>query len=224
MFNHTVESIESNLDANLKFEKILAKNDWKGGGFPGSAKVTHQEFNKGREKSTYLDFISFGNYHYFVSRILSMSRIYQYALFTGQQCIENYLKSIILYKQKEFPITHNLKTLLEYCKKNYSMKEASFIHSEYLRLIIKKYDPFYEISRYPIPKAVKVKGESYAYMDGDEQYLDYFVYKIREIIELPKKGWDIFSEQGHYLLGSCKKMNPEIYSLFLINNINFDKK
>ena len=104
ILEYTLESIEKNLDGYLRSEKILRKQGIKGGAFPESEKIDGNKYKERKEKIPYSMFIHQADYHYFVSRVLFINRVYQYALFVGQQCIENYLKALLNINQINFLI------------------------------------------------------------------------------------------------------------------------
>jgi hypothetical protein len=59
-------------------------------------------------KIDYWHYIQSADYHYFVSRVLFMHRIDEYAFFCAQQCVENYLKAYLKYHSEIPPNTHDL--------------------------------------------------------------------------------------------------------------------
>ena len=98
---------------------------------------------------------------------------------------------------------------------------TTFFHSTHAKTVCSRYEPFYEIARYPIQISRPVDGK-YVWISGvDETILDYFVHRTREQLTLPENGWDILSEQGHIDLQLVREMHPQFYALFMSGNVNF---
>ncbi|MFO7446525.1 MAG: HEPN domain-containing protein, partial [Ignavibacteriaceae bacterium] len=78
-------------------------------------------------QSTITQWIEIGNEDLqFAKHGLSMSSNVPYRLiaFHSQQCAEKYLKAYLLFKNVDFPYTHNITTLLDLCGE----KDSSFEH------------------------------------------------------------------------------------------------
>ncbi len=163
-------------------------------------------------------YIQSADYHYFVSRILFLNHVVEYSFFSAQQCIENYLKAYLRDHNEIPPNHHKLVALLSKCKP-LSKDPLSFINSVYADVIIQKFDSFNEVARYPV-QSVRPKG-GYSFLHSDDIYmLDYFVFRMRKVISMPKGTWDIFSN-GIMNLQMCMENCPEFYNRFKENNINF---
>lgn len=187
---------------------------------PRSNKIKDKiEHKSDLDNAQYHEFISFADYHYFISRILFMNHLYLYSLFAGQQCIENYLKAFIKYKDQTPDEIHPLSILLETCKK-IANKTDDFILSNEIVTIIYKYEPFNEIPRYPVTKTT-LNGWGCLY-PNDIYILDYFVFKFRELLPFPKQYHNIM-EENHIYITSCKNDSPDVYKMFIDGNINFSK-
>ena len=182
--------------------------------------ITPEEGNLQLSKSPYIDFIQQGDYHYFVSRVLFMHQVVDYSNFSAHQCIENYLKGYLKFLNCSFKTTHNLDSLLQKCKEN-ALDSHLFIFSNRAKLIIDRFDPFYELARYPVQLRSRPKRGFFSYIFPlDISVLDYFVFRMREIFPKLLDGWDIFTT-GHYKLFQCQQHHPEFYSNFIKGNINF---
>ena len=171
------------------------------------------------KQSSYLDYIQSADYHYFISRVLFLHKITDYSLFSGHQCVENYLKAYLKYCEEQPHNTHNLKELLKKCRENTSLK-TSFINTDKIDYIIRRYEPFFELARYPVHKNRPKGGHGWVY-PNDIYTLDYFVYKMRKTMAIPEGTRDIFSQEGHFSLIICKEEFPDFYEFFKMNNINF---
>lgn len=211
-FAPTVESIESYIDF------LKAAKDCGYSNVASLAQLDKSQYDEAVEKAEYWHYLQSADYHYFVSRLLFLHHITEYSFFSGHQAIENYLKAY-LKQNKEFPPnTHDLNTLLQKCRACAPENDV-FIHEDRVLTILAKYEPFYELARYPVQKR-RPKG-SYAFLIPDDVYvLDYFVLQMRRILSIPGNTWDIL-EDGHISLWECQRLFPDIYSLFFAGNINF---
>jgi hypothetical protein len=63
--------------------------------------------------------------------------------------------------------THDLKTLLDFCKGE-TLDTSSFIYSNFLDVIVQRFNPFNEIARYPVQR-MKTSVE---YKDGRQARFD----------------------------------------------------
>lgn len=202
---------------------VLEKTDGKAAIMPILEKVS--DFLDRAERIKYWRYIDSADYHYFVARILFLRMVYEYSFFSGFQCIENYLKSFLKYGGAAVPIKHTLGELLELCRGVVQLK-PDFIHSRYIGLIIRRFESFYEIGRYPVQKIRPKRGvRAFSYPE-DIYVLDYFVYQMRRILTIPETEnmWDMFGQgkrAGHFQLYNCMRNFPEFYNLVKWNNINF---
>ena len=214
----TVNSIETYLSFLIEVDQTIVEN------VSNIAKLNkrkNEEYREILEKIDYWHFIQSADYHYFISRILYLHHIGEYSQFCGYQCIDNYLKAFLKYKNQVPPSSHDLQKLLELCRSEEHTAD-SFINNDYISIIIEKYIPFYELARYPVQKKLPKDGYSFLFPD-DIYILDYFVMKMRETLTIPSNTWDILVK-GHYRLFLCQEKFPDFYKSFLMNNINFIKK
>lgn len=175
-----------------------------------------KEFRETIKQIDYWHFIQSADYHYFISRILFLHHIPEYSYFCGEQCIENYLKAYIKYKGNEFQLNHNLRYYLDLCCS--VEPNIEFFQDDRILIIISIFEPFNELARYPVQK--RRPKEPLFFMFPDDIYmLDYFVFKMRELLTIPSNTWDIL-KKGHYHLHQCKLLFPEFYEYFFKDNIN----
>lgn len=182
---------------------------------------TKQNYNTNKIHVGFQNFILSGDKHYYAARLLFLSGVCEYAFFSAQQCIELYLKSYLKYKTQIPNDGHDLIHFVQECRK-YGGSDT-FIFSDRIMTIAKRFNPFYEYSRYPVQKSRPQNG-IYAFIYPDDiQPLDYFVFKMRKIIPYPKEMHDILKEGnlGEYNFGRHEIIANE---LFKFENINFVKK
>lgn len=166
-------------------------------------------------------FVRSGQYHYFVARVLLSQQVHLYGLFCAHQCVENYLKAYHVSLQRGAPPTiHELNKLLSSIRGDHSGLPA-FVASSELETICRKFDPFYEIGRYPV-QVSRPKGGRYVAMPSlDMSVLDYFVHQMSELLPLGPKEWNILGLLGHMDLEVVRDIRPEFYALFTDGNLNF---
>jgi len=217
-FSPTIKSIEKSID----MIKTAFESDGKRSSrAPSLGNLHGKEYRDAVEKIEYWRFIQSADYHYFVSRILYLHHILTYSQFCSQQCIENYLKAYLKFKNKPHQNSHNLTALLASCR-DIAPVSDTFIKSDRIATIISMYEPFYELARYPVQKT-RPKGTYCLVTPGDIYILDYFVMKMREILAIPGNTGDIL-KKGHESLISCQTFYPKFYSVFFEDNINFVKR
>lgn len=207
----------SEIEKYILFLDNIRKND------PEASNISlidkNQNFHSDVMKTDYWRYLGKGDYHYFISRILFLHYIGEYSFFSAQQCVENYLKGYLRSLNEKPPNTHDLKKILDVCKTKTS-DTSSFIHSEFLDVIVQRFNPFNEIARYPV-QIMKTKTDTYGFVFPRDIYvLDYFIYKMREILPLPNNVRDVLKD-SLMELEFCKKEFPEFYEKFKENNINF---
>lgn len=190
---------------------------------PDAANISQIARNKNFDNDVmnaeYWRYIDSGDYHYFVSRILFIHYIGEYSFFSAQQCVENYLKGYLRYLKQRPPNTHDLEKILGICKLNTS-DTTSFIHSTHLDVITQMFNPFNEIARYPV-QIMRTKNNTFGFAFPRDIYLlDYFIYKMREVLPLPSTNRDIL-KGNHFRLELLMRNSPELYEKFKENNINF---
>jgi HEPN domain-containing protein len=165
------------------------------------------------------NFVQSADYSYFAARTMLSAGVHLYGLFCAHQCVENYLKALIKRHSNETPQSHRLQDLLGLARQ--TCGTGSFLASEYAEAICLKYEPFYEIARYPAQIA-RPKNGMYAWFSGiDEQILDYFVHRMRQELPLPDNSWDILSARGHMDLQLVQEHHPDLYRRFTDGNLNF---
>jgi HEPN domain-containing protein len=219
--NPTVKSVEDYISFLQESVKEGEKIGFRPANVPIIQKIDSQEFEERVKKSKYSDFVLWADYHYFISRILFLHRINEYAFFCGLQCIENYLKAYLKFKNQHPPKTHDLSRLVTICRAIAPYSDT-FIHSDYISTIISKFEPFYEFARYPV-QTQRPKGSFAFFFPHDIYILDYFVMKMREILAIPSEAWNIFIK-GHIFLFQCQDSFPDFYNHFFSDNINFPEK
>ena len=160
------------------------------------------------------------DYSYFVSRILLAQHIYLYGFFCAHQCVECYLKASLKKAGSKIPQHHNLNALLTECRKVFPDSE-SFLQTDYAQALGLKFDPFYEFPRYPT-QTTRPAGGKYMWASGDsERVLDYFVYRMRDLLGFAPKHWDVLGPDGHYDLLLTTRKQPRVNALFRAGNLNF---
>ncbi len=164
-------------------------------------------------------FVQSADYHYFVGRILLSQQVHLYGLLCAHQCVENYLKAYLAFRTVPIDPVHELLKLLKKARDNTPDSE-SFLRSDDAETICEKFEPFYEIGRYPV-QVTRPKDGKYVVMPSVElAVLDYFVFQIRRVLVLPPRSWDLLSEMGHIELQVVKELRPEFYAIFQEGNIN----
>ncbi len=186
-------------------------------------KLGGTEYEAKKKDLDFSYFLSKGDLHYFVARILFIGGgIVPYSFFCTQQCIELYLKGYLQYKKVSFEETHDLHTLLSKCK-TVSIEDA-FIISQELEIILNRFNAFNEYARYPVTKKRPRNGKYISFFPDDIKIVDYFIYKMREIMPYPKNMHDIlkdgkisplFDPTGFGL------QQQKFTELFMYENINF---
>lgn len=179
---------------------------------PKARKLSKGEYQKWLEKAKASDFVMRGELHYFASRILYLKFLDTLSFFLAHQCIENYLKGYLKQAKVPIPQIHDLEKLLAHCK---PIAKADFLTSERVRTIILKYAPFYESARYPVQRT---NPGSYVSLHPDDiKILDYFVFKMRDILPIQE---GFFNGHNMYI-DICTRSSPDFLELFKAGNINF---
>jgi len=203
---------------NIKIKKIQEYINYLGESYkeglgtsvPKVEKV--ENYNKKRKDIGYEYFILSGDKHYFSARILFLYNIGEYSMFCGQQCIENYLKAYQKYKnitpQKDI---HDIEELLRSCR---AKNTKNFITSKEIEIIVKKYNPFYENTRYPVQKKRPKNGQYTIFYPFDIEVLDYFVLKMREVMPYPNNMIDILKDP--YL-----PIEEKVFNMFKKDNVYY---
>jgi HEPN domain-containing protein len=184
-----------------------------------STEVDRKAYQARLAQLPWQNFIQSADYSYFAARTMLSAGVHLYGLFCAHQCVENYLKAHIKCHANETPQSHRLRDLLEQAR--LACGNDSFLASEYAEAICLKYEPFYEIARYPA-QISRPRNGMYAWLSGvDEQILDYFVYQMRRELPLPDNSWDILSPRGHMDLQLVQEHHPDLYRRFTDGNLNF---
>jgi len=181
-------------------------------------RIARSEFHERMQHTDYWQWVQSGDYHYFISRVLFLRMIREYSLFAGHQCVENYLKGYIRFCGHIPQQSHNLLSLLQDCSEVAPARHL-FIHSDQAKVVAQRYDPFYELARYPV-SFVRPRTGYAIWFPSDIQVLDYFVYRMRQILPSSGRSWDILVD-GHYDLYQCQEQYPDFYRLFRVGNLNF---
>lgn len=208
----SVAEIEKRLNALLQAERNGVRS------VGPAVRIDKEEYKKIVDKIDYWRYIQSADQHYFVSRVLFFRHILEYSLFAGHQCIENYLKGYLKLRSHLPPDTHDLQKLLDLCRKAARLSDA-FMHEDGIGFIVGNYDPFFEYARYPVQHN-RPKGGFGCVWPDDFYLLDYFVYRMRQLIPVSGKSWNLMRE-GLMSLQQTKDQFPDFYSLLHVNNINF---
>lgn len=203
-----------------KYVLFLEGTEGKAANMPVLERVS--DFSDRVKRTEYWRYIGSADCHYFVARILFLRMVYEYSYFSGFQCIENYLKAFLKNCGAAVPKKHQLGKLLELCKR--VQVKPDFIHSRYIGVITRRFEPYYEIGRYPV-QTIRPKAGTQAFFHPDDIFvLDYFVYQMRHILTVPQNTWDMFrqvKDAATFQLASCAHTFPEFYNIVKWNNINF---
>jgi HEPN domain-containing protein len=185
---------------------------------PTLERKSKSKFEQEAVQTTFSSYVTSADYHYAVARLLFELGIHAYALFCSQQAIENYLKAYIKLVALEPKLTHSLNELLAQCQ--LEATAPPFITSDFLKIIVQRFDPFNELARYPVQRT-RPEGMSWGGIFPDDMnILDYFFFKMREIVPIPINHSSLFKD-GHYQLGRFENKYPEIYEFIKKDNINF---
>lgn len=214
---HIGPSVEE-VEGTLKFLIEVERKD-KEANVPLLESVSDEDYQIAIRKADYWGFMQSADQHYFMARVLGLHGIFEYSRFCGYQCIENYLKAYLKYKGVNPKSTHKLSEKLLVNCRDIAPASDNFIHSDFILIIIKMYEPFYELPRYPVQKKRPNQGK-YVLSSEDIFILDYFVLKMRQILSIPENTWDIL-RNGHVNLHHCHEFHPEFYNVFFYRNINF---
>ena len=90
----------------------------------------------------------------------------------------------------------------------------NFITSKEIEIIVKKYNPFYENTRYPVQKKRPKNGQYTIFYPFDIQVLDYFVLKMREVMPYPNNMWDM-------LKNFYPPISEEVFNMFKKDNVYY---
>jgi HEPN domain-containing protein len=215
---------ESRIKEIEEYIKFLEQTEGNAGNMPVLEKVA--DFDERVRSAKYWWYIDSADYHYFVARALFLRMVFDYSCFSGHQCIENYLKAYLKFCNRNAPSTdHILPKLLERCR-SAAGQTPEFIAGNFIGLIVRRFDPYYEVGRYPVQHIRPRTGTHCSTFPDDIFILDYFVYQMRLILPVPENTWDMFREGkngGHWQLYDCMTKFPDFYNLLKVDNINFMK-
>jgi len=183
-------------------------------------RTSREEFQRRLNRTDYWQWVQSADYHYFISRALSLRSITEYSLFASHQCVENYLKAYIRCRRRTPPMSHDLVSLLMKCRATAPARDL-FIFSDQATVVAERYNPFYELARYPVHTVTPGTGSYVILAQQDLTVLDYFVYRMRRVLPAPPgAGWDILTE-GSFHLFMCQQQFPHFYASLYTGNLNF---
>jgi len=173
---------------------------------------------KESEKNFY-EYAEKGTDLYFAGRILCRMGV-QTFLFLFHQSIENYLKSFLIFKKNSIPLVeHDLEKLRQQCISEADGEERAVLESKHFELIIKKFNLFFEYSRYP---EFRNSGPAeYSLLIPEERCCaDLFIYEMRKLLKLrPLK------DEGEFGLGFSNRFivsdNALLQNFLKKENLNF---
>jgi HEPN domain-containing protein len=174
-------------------------------------------FDQDVDATHYVRFILSGEKHYAVARLLFQFGMSAYALFCSQQAVENYFKAYVKSTGQRPHTTHSLTKLLKQCRETGS--PPPFVMSDYAETIAQRFDAFNEVARYPVHKAYPSDKTYVVMYPLDMHVLDYFVFRMRELLPTPDD-WATLFRRRHAVLGDCERAHPEVFSLIWKDNIN----
>lgn len=207
---HCLSQINKLIEKEREFQSINSK-------LPLYEKV--KDFDDRIKNMQYWKFVEYADYHYFVSRILFLNKVFAYSMYCANQCIENYLKAYLKMNGIVPRTNHGLIDFRDQCCR-VSKNPKEFIHTRKCLTIIKKYQPFEEYSRYPVSHFRPGPIFVYDY-PNDIFLLDFFIFSMRLIIPNPTKKNDILLENDHFL-NNTREEFPNFFSIFQKDNLNFE--
>lgn len=181
--------------------------------------VDRRRYKEALALTSWVQFVQSADYNYFVARVLLAQSIGLYGLFAAQQCVENHLKAALIKGGAAVLQTHNLRQLLV-AARDVSPAD-SILRSLHLETICLRFNPFYEMGRYPVHFTRPRDGTYISTPTQDILYLDYFVCRMRQEMPLQIDSWDILGNLGHQELELVREFNPEVYAVFVSGNLNF---
>ena len=176
--------------------------------------------SKDLDSSSWKLLVSHADNSYYVARTLLSQGVHFYGLFCAQQCVELYLKALLLHANAKVRLTHSLKDLLADARQ-LQPNQTAFVQSDLAEIICLRFEPFYELPRYPTRSTSPQSGAWFWFQREDEQTLDYFVHRMRELLVIPPGEWDILSTQGNFFLQLVHQLSPQLDALFVKDNLNF---
>lgn len=168
------------------------------------------------------DYASVGDSLYFTARVTFLENQGTIAFFLAQQAIENYLKGLLKHLGFNTMLTtHNLEIILDRVRNH---TQETFFHSDECLAIIRFFNPFNEIPRYPV-QMTRHQTKGYAFLYPDSIFfLDHFVKEFRDFCPVPAGRWNLIAEGVPFQMAIAKSSNSldqRIIELFRIENVNF---
>ncbi|OXJ20237.1 HEPN domain-containing protein [Burkholderia sp. AU6039] len=198
-----------NRDAKLQYPDAI--------NMPSITEKTKSDYRQEKENATASDYLAFAEQHYAIARLLMHFSLWEYGSYCGQQMIETYLKAYIKEKGQTPKDIHDLRDILQICRE--LDPSQPFINGEHIEIIADMFNPFNEFPRYPVFKKGPSGGVGTVYPENIYT-LDYFAFKMREIVHTPDNRSSLFKD-GHYKFGTLTSRYPDIYRLITDKNINF---
>jgi HEPN domain-containing protein len=171
-------------------------------------------------KSDWQSFVMNADYSYFVARVLLAQDVNLYGLFCAHQCVEVYLKALLRSVDAELPQHHKLVALLN-AARLVEKNSTGFVHSIHAETICLRFDPFYEIARYPVQISRPKDGKWLWVSGSDEKFLDYFVHRMRKSLPPDTGARDLLTNGEHFYLDLVREHHPLLFKIFKNNNLNF---
>ena len=215
--DNSPQEIERILSLMKKFKETYERVD----SVPTLEKLTREQFKQEAATVDYTSYVSSAHFHYQVARLRFIFQMHGYALFCSQQTVETYLKAYLKKENVEPPMSHSLEDLLGLCRS--LGNRPAFIDSPYIEIIVQKFDPYNEVARYPVQRTRPefLKGW-FSVFPEDMHILDYFIYKMREVIQLPDSNLDLFKSGVHIQCPRLREDFPYVWGKLTEENINFD--
>jgi hypothetical protein len=94
---------------------------------------------------------------------------------------------------------------------------------EYIEIIVERFDPFNEVVRYPVARTRPEGGAWTSIYPTDMHVMDYFIYKMRQVVPVPPKHNDIFKSGGDSpYFPMFPVLFPHLLQKLKEDNINFE--
>jgi HEPN domain-containing protein len=176
------------------------------------------QFKENLQQTGWHMFVQRADSAYFVARTLFDQHMFHYGLFCAQQCVEIYLKAFVHKVGVAVPDWHGLVELLDLARRH--SPSDNFLHTRFAEAICLRFDPFYESPRYPVQNK-RPAGGGWSWASGiDIQFLDYFVFRMRQTFGDSHGLLDILSDD-HGELHIVALIRPELLQRFKEGNINY---
>lgn len=182
------------------------------------------DYKTERDDASHVKFLHKADGHYFVARVLLHCGIYDYGFFCAQQCVENYLKAYLKFKNAcPSRDIHDLAELLSLCRS--AGETDPFLTSLRAEVCVRRYWPYYELARYPVQRNRPRDGSwSIPSMESEVLVLDYFVYNVKKSIPQDNPWLD---PSGSWYANMAKIFSShskiDLIVAFETDNINFSR-